>query len=199
MAHYDGTADEIIEAIPHFSKPSLPLSLSLTFSGPPIPPDDAKFTPKVDVLFAGVGTGGTISGLSRRLKEVYGDTIVVGIDPVGSILARPEYLNILESGQTDQYKVEGIGYDFIPSVLNHSCVDHWMKLQDDEAFAMTRRLIRTEGLLCGGSSGGAMALAIKYLQEDEVGKKIGQDVNANAVVILPDSLRNYITEPWMRS
>ena len=102
----------------------------------------------------------------------------MGVDPVGSILAQPETLNTAGVGS---YRVEGIGYDFIPKVLDRTCVNQWEKTQDQESFIMARRLIREEGLLCGGSCGSAMVGAIRAAQvltEDQ-----------RCVVILPDSIR----------
>uniref|UniRef100_A0AAX7UDR5 Cystathionine beta-synthase n=1 Tax=Astatotilapia calliptera TaxID=8154 RepID=A0AAX7UDR5_ASTCA len=108
----------------------------------------------------------------------------------GSILAEPEELN-----KTDktQYEVEGIGYDFIPTVLDRSVVDTWYKSNDEESFNMSRLLIREEGLLCGGSSGTAMAAAVHAAKELKEGQR--------CVVILPDSIRNYmskfLSDKWM--
>ncbi|POM80042.1 Cystathionine beta-synthase, partial [Phytophthora palmivora] len=127
LAHYDGTAEEILD----------------------------QCDGKVDMVVMGVGTGGTISGIAKKLKEKCPDVIVVGVDPEGSILAQPESLN--DKNRLQPYKVEGIGYDFIPDVLDRSLVDRWEKTNDQESFIMSRRLIREEGLLCGGSSGSAMA------------------------------------------
>ena len=108
---------------------------------------------ELDVLVASAGTGGTISGIARRMKEEAPNVHIVGVDPVGSILAGP--------GTISSYKVEGIGYDFIPEVLDRSLVDEWVKSQDGPSFQTARKLIRQEGLLCGGSSGSAMWAALK--------------------------------------
>jgi cystathionine beta-synthase len=141
---------------------------------------------KVDIVVMSAGTGGTITGVARRLKESLPDVRVVGVDPVGSILAGP--------GPIGTYKVEGIGYDFIPDVLDRELVDEWVKTDDRESFLMARRLIRQEGLLCGGSSGSAMVGAVKMAQKHGPDKRI--------VVVLPDSVRNYMTkfldDQWMR-
>jgi len=142
---------------------------------------------KVDMVVMGAGTGGTISGVAKRLKEECPGVIIVGADPIGSILAKDEGVS--------SYLVEGIGYDFIPDVLDRSLVDVWVKTCDKEAFALSRRLIREEGMLCGGSSGSAMQAALQ-----EAGKlRPGQ----NCVVILPDGVRNYMTkfvdDGWMKS
>ncbi|WP_353570779.1 cystathionine beta-synthase [Candidatus Albibeggiatoa sp. nov. BB20] len=141
---------------------------------------------QIDMVVIGAGTGGTITGVAKRLKEHNPDCIIVGADPVGSILAN-------EEDEVGTYKVEGIGYDFIPDVLDRSMIDVWVKTEDKPAFQLARRLIEEEGLLCGGSSGSAMYAAL------EQAKKLPAE--ANCVVILPDSVRNYLTkfldQQWM--
>lgn len=114
LAHYEGTAEEILD----------------------------QCDGKVDMVVMGVGTGGTISGIAKKLKEKCPDVIVVGVDPEGSILAQPESLN--DKNRLQSYKVEGIGYDFIPDVLDRNLVDKWEKTNDQESFIMSRRLIREE-------------------------------------------------------
>jgi cystathionine beta-synthase len=141
----------------------------------------------VDLMFVGAGTGGSISGISKRLKEEWASTQVIGIDPIGSILAQPDSLNILKEGESSMYAVEGIGYDFIPQVLDRKLVDSWIKVDDKQAFEMARKLIRAEGLLIGGSSGSNMAGAIEYLTETEAGKAIAATEGKNVVVLMPDS------------
>src|SRR5690606_11319027 len=91
------------------------------------------------------GTGGTLTGVARAIKRANPDITIVGVDPEGSILAGP--------GPIKSYKVEGIGYDFIPDVLDQNLVDRWIKSNDRDSFRVARQLIRQEGLLCGGSSG----------------------------------------------
>ena len=86
--------------------------------------------------------GGTITGIAKRLKELNPECIIVGADPVGSILAN-------ENDPVSPYKVEGIGYDFIPKVLDRNLVDRWVKTKDTESFTLARRLIKEEGILCG--------------------------------------------------
>lgn len=141
---------------------------------------------KIDAIVAGAGTGGTISGLARGLKKHNKDVKVIAADPHGSILAVPEALN--EEHANQPYKVEGIGYDFIPDVLDRDLVDKWYKTDDQESFYLARRLISEEGLLVGGSSGSAMAAMLKAVKD--YGFKKGDVV----VVILPDSIRSYLSK-----
>jgi len=161
LAHYDGTGEELFQ----------------------------QTDGKIDVLVVSAGTGGTCTGIARKLKEKIPNLRVVGVDPIGSILALPDSLN----GRIESYKVEGIGYDFIPKVLDRTLVDDWVKSNDQDSFTMSRRLIREEGLLVGGSSGSAMAAAVA------VAKTLPE--NARVVVILPDSVRNYMSkflnDGWM--
>jgi cystathionine beta-synthase len=140
---------------------------------------------KVDMVVIGAGTGGTITGVAQIIKEKCPDCEIVGADPVGSILAGGTHVA--------SYKVEGIGYDFIPDVLDTKLVDTWVKTTDRESFLLARRLIREEGLLCGGSSGTAILAALKEAKKLKKGQ--------NCVVILPDGVRNYMTkfvdDKWM--
>jgi cystathionine beta-synthase len=155
---------------------------------------------KVDVLVAGVGTGGTVSGIATRLRESdhNPDLFVLGVDPIGSTLAVPASLNELENGESGAYKIEGIGYDFDPKSLDKQQVSSWIKTHDDESFDYARKLIRMEGLLCGGSSGAALAGAMRFLKQGGEGyESFGSQQGKNVVIILPDSLRNYITKPWL--
>ncbi len=101
----------------------------------------------------------------------------------GSILASPETLNVEGAGQ--QYVVEGIGYDFIPGVLSHSDVDVWLKTTDEESFDAVRVLMRSEGLLVGGSSGTALAGTLRWLKTEE-GQAVANERGKNVVVLLPD-------------
>jgi cystathionine beta-synthase len=141
---------------------------------------------KIDILVLTAGTGGTLTGIARRVKQDIPGVHVVGVDPVGSILAGP--------GPIGSYKVEGIGYDFIPDVLDRSLVDEWVKSEDRPSFQMARRLIRKEGMLVGGSSGSAVWAAV------QMAKKYGP--NKRIVTLAPDSVRNYMTkfidDAWMR-
>merc|ERR1719265_180459 len=143
---------------------------------------------KIDMIVIGAGTGGTITGIAKRLRELNPNLIVVGVDPVGSILAGEHPDNNKVS-----YAVEGIGYDFIPDVLDRSLIDYWIKTTDAEALPMARRLLREEGLLRGGSCGTAMAAAMQAAKKLKAGQR--------CVVVLPDSIRNYMTkhlsDDWM--
>ncbi|KAF7250870.1 Cystathionine beta-synthase [Varanus komodoensis] len=162
LAHYDTTAEEILQ----------------------------QCEGKVDMVVAGAGTGGTITGIARKIKEKCPECKIIGVDPEGSILAEPEELN---ASDKTTYEVEGIGYDFIPTVLDRSLVDKWYKCNDEESFAFARMLIREEGLLCGGSSGSAMSVAVKAAKQLKEGQR--------CVVLLPDSVRNYmskfLSDKWM--
>ena len=133
---------------------------------------------KVDMVVMGAGTGGTLTGITKRISEDCPQCEFIGVDPEGSSLA----------GETtvSPYEVEGIGYDFIPDVLDRSLVTKWVKTTDKDAFKTAREAIKKEGFLCGGSSGSALWAA---LQESKKLKE-GQ----NCVVILPDGIRNYMSK-----
>ncbi|KAL8749994.1 MAG: hypothetical protein Q9184_006591 [Pyrenodesmia sp. 2 TL-2023] len=141
---------------------------------------------KITAIVAGAGTGGTITGLARGLRKHNPNIKVIAADPYGSILALPQDLN--QTHANESYKVEGIGYDFVPDVLDQKTVDHWYKTDDREAFAYARRLISEEGLLVGGSSGSAIAAMVKSVKDLGLGK------GDNIVVILPDSIRSYLSK-----
>ena len=140
-----------------------------------------------DFAVMGAGTGGTISGVAKKLKEESKDVTIVGVDPEGSILAGP--------AEVGSYQVEGIGYDFIPDVLNRDLIDRWVKSTDKPSFVWARRAIREEGLLVGGSSGSALHGVDSIIRDVPKGSTI--------VVVLPDGVRNYMTKhlenPWLES
>lgn len=156
-AHYNGTAQEIID----------------------------DFGMDLHMVVIGVGTGGTITGTAKRLKEYNPAIKIVGVDPEGSILG----------GGTEikSYHVEGIGYDFFPEVLNNELIDWYVKTNDVNSFKTARQLIKEEGLLVGGSSGASMWGALEAAKSLKKGQK--------CLVILPDSIRNYMSkfprDSWM--
>jgi len=139
------------------------------------------------------GTGGTMTGISKKLKEKIPGITIVGVDPRGSILAKPDSLN--DQNRLQAYQVEGIGYDFIPTVCDQDIADVWIKSEDEASFKYARALIRHEGLMCGGSCGSALSGAVEHIRKNNIGK--GQRV----VVLLPDSTRNYMSkflaDEWM--
>ena len=135
-----------------------------------------------------------MTGISRKLKELNPEIKIIGVDPIGSILAEPAELNN-EMPEGGMYQVEGIGYDFIPRVSDRTLVDSWIKTSDKESFTYARRMISEEGFLCGGSSGSAMAACMRYIKDNNIG------AGKRCVVICPDNIRNYITKfinnDWM--
>ena len=132
---------------------------------------------KVDAFIAGIGTGGTITGTGEALKEHYGDTKVIGVEPLTSA--------VLSGNPPGPHKIQGIGAGFKPKVLNLEILDDLRPISDEEAFDFTRRLATQEGLLVGISSGAAMAAAYKVAEEMGSGK--------NVVVILPDTGERYFS------
>lgn len=138
------------------------------------------------MVVMGVGTGGTITGVAKRIKEVMPQVKIIGVDPYGSILGG--------GTEVHPYLVEGIGYDFFPDVLDNKLVDEYIKVNDQDSFAVARQLIRQEGLLVGGSSGTAMWAALRAAKRLKKGQK--------CLVILPDGIRNYMSkfadDHWMR-
>jgi len=141
---------------------------------------------KITALVAGAGTGGTITGIARGLKKHNAKIRIIAADPKGSILALPANLN--DEMKDQPYKVEGIGYDFIPDVLDQGSVDTWYKTDDRTSFEYSRKLIKEEGLLVGGSSGSAMAACVLACQE------LGLTKDDVVVVVLPDSIRSYLSK-----
>ena len=140
----------------------------------------------LEMIVAGVGTGGTITGIAKKLKEVYSNIQIIGVDPYGSILGGGD--------EVHSYKVEGIGYDFFPKVLDNNLINQYIKIGDKESFLMARRLIKEEGLFIGGSSGSAVYAALEAAKSLSKGQ--------NCLILLPDSIRNYLSgfvdDQWMK-
>lgn len=149
-AHFETTAEEIIEDL----------------------------NGNVDMVVMTAGTGGTLTGVAKKIKQKLPKCIIVGADPEGSILAGP--------GEVSNYLVEGIGYDFIPDVMKDAPVDRWIKTNDKDSFYWARHLIRDEGLLCGGSSGAALSAARVAAKDLKKGQ--------NCVVLICDGVRNYMSK-----
>ncbi|MFK7742048.1 MAG: cystathionine beta-synthase [Planctomycetota bacterium] len=144
------------------------------------------FEDNLDAVVMTAGTGGTITGVARTVKKRIPNCKIIGVDPVGSLLAGPSEIK--------SYKVEGIGYDFIPDVLDRGVVDQWVKSNDTDSFRLARQLIRQEGLLCGGSCGASVWAGMQIAKDMPAGSRI--------VCVLSDGIRNYLTkfvdDRWMR-
>ncbi len=151
LAHYEGTGKEILEALDN----------------------------KVDVFLAGFGTGGTVSGVGKRLKEVNKDTEVIGVEPFSSPL--------LTENKTGPHKIQGIGANFIPAILDKNVIDRFIDIKDEEAYKFARELVEVEGIFAGISSGACLAASLK-LDNDKYKDK-------NVVIILPDNGERYLSVP----
>ncbi len=130
---------------------------------------------RVAAIVAGAGTGGTISGIGRYLKERNPEILVVGADPLGSIF----------TGPVAPFKIEGMGEDYYPDTLDVKVVDRWLAVSDEEAYVMARRLAREEGILAGGSTGAIVHVALKIAEDLKAGSLI--------VALAPDTGRNYLS------
>ena len=183
MSGASAEAEKIKDENPHyclpqqFKNPANPL-IHFRTTGPEIWDDTEG---KIDVLVAGVGTGGTITGVSRYIKEAKGKKIEsIAVEPVDS--------PVLSGGKPGPHKIQGIGAGFVPDVLDMNLVDKVEQVTNAEAFEMARRLAREEGLISGISCGAAAAVAVRLANSDAyAGKTI--------VVVLPDSGERYLSTP----
>jgi len=147
---------------------------------------------QIDVFIAGIGTGGTLSGAGKFLKEKNPKIKIVAVDPIGSVFY--EYFKTGRLPEPHTYQVEGIGEDYLVKAVDFSIIDEIVPVDDKNSFLMTRRLAREEGLLVGGSSGSALWAVMQLQQELSSGK--------NIVLILPDSGNRYLSkimnDEWMK-
>ena len=176
---YNGVADRLAREIPGAWRPNQFTNLTnpeihYRTTGPEIWEQTDGL---VTAFVAGIGTGGTISGVARYLKERNPDIRIVGADPEGSVLS---------GGSSHPWKVEGIGEDFVPKTFNSQLVDDWIRVTDAESFHTARALARREGILVGGSSGTAVAAALRYARR----------LNAEHLVVAlcADTGRNYMSK-----
>jgi len=176
---YNGVADRLAREIPGAWRPNQFTNLS----NPEIHYRTTGYEiweqteGRITVFVAGVGTGGTISGVARYLKEQNPEIKIIGADPEGSILS---------GGTPKSWKVEGIGEDFVPKTFNGQLVDDWVRVSDTESFHTAKALARREGLLLGGSSGTATAAALRYA------RRLGSE--HLVVVLCADTGRNYLSK-----
>ena len=176
---YNGVADRLAREIPGAWRPNQFANMTnpevhYRTTGPEIwDQTDGKVT----VFVSGVGTGGTVSGVARYLKEMNPEIKVIGADPEGSVLS---------GGTPKAWKVEGIGEDFVPKTFNGQLVDEWIRVSDAESFQTARMLARREGMLMGGSTGTNLAAALRYA------RRLGPE---HVVVTLgADTGRNYLSK-----
>jgi cystathionine beta-synthase len=193
-ANYVKVAERIVKETPNSFMPNQYLNKAnpLTHyktTGPEIWRQTAG---KIDVLVATMGTGGTISGVAKYLKEQNPNIRIIGVDPEGS-LYHHEFYGTTTIADIHSYKVEGIGEDFLPTTLNLRIVDEVITVTDKDAFLTARELAQKEGVFAGGSAGAAVFVAL------QVAKRLNKD--KTVVVIVPDTGRNYLnkfySDEWM--
>ncbi|MBX7105407.1 MAG: cystathionine beta-synthase [Gemmataceae bacterium] len=176
---YAGVADRLSREIPgayrpnQFINPANP-EIHYRTTGPEI---WQQTEGRITVFVSGVGTGGTVTGVGRYLKEQNPDIKIIGADPDGSVLS---------GGSPKSWKVEGIGEDFVPKTFNSQLIDEWVRVTDAESFQVARDIARTEGILLGGSSGTKVAAAMRYA------RRLGP--NDLVVAIGCDTGRNYLSK-----
>lgn len=173
-------AEQLARDIPHsfipgqFVNPSNPKAHLLT-TGPEI---DEQMDGKIDIFIAGIGTGGTLSGTGQYLKSKHPHIKIIGVEPADSPL--------LTKGQAGPHKIQGIGANFVPEILDTEVYDNIITITTDEAYQATRELAKTEGILVGISSGAALHVAKELAKKEE-------NKDKNIVVLLPDGGDRYLS------
>jgi cystathionine beta-synthase len=185
---YNGVADRLTREIPGAWRPNQFANMAnpeihYRTTGPEI---WEQTEGKLTAFVAAVGTGGTLSGVARYLKERNPEIRIIGADPEGSVLS---------GGSPKAWKVEGIGEDFVPKTFNSQLVDEWIRVGDAEAFHVARQLARREGILAGGSSGTNVAATLRYARRMQPGQSVA--------TIICDTGRNYLSkffdDNWLAS
>lgn len=161
-------------------------------------PEILKQFPEIDIFIAGIGTGGTLCGIGKFLKEKKPSVKVVGVDPEGSLVTHYFKTGKIDMSFVKPYKIEGIGEDFIPKNYDLSVVDDIVQVGDKESFLMAREILKKEGIYCGISCGSAVVGAIQWLSAQGLSVK-----GKKALVILPDSGNRYLSklhdDAWMKA